>query len=87
MKCFQSSKGGKNSNLRVHVGAVEVDLPSGLVDRAADLGDRGLEHAVRRGVRDHDARQGGRVLLDLRREEKKENAILQQNMHQSLKGI
>ena len=66
MKCFQRSKGGKNSNLRVHVGAVEVDLSSGLVDRAADLGDRGLEHAVRGGVRDHDTRQGGRVLLDLR---------------------
>ena len=75
MKCFHRSKGGKNSNLRVHVGPVEVDLPSGLVDRAADLGDRGLEHAVRGGVRDHDARQGGRVLLDLRREEKKKRTL------------
>ena len=37
-------------DLRVHVGAVHVDLPAVLVHDRADLPDRPLEHAV--GARD-----------------------------------
>ena len=42
---------------RVEVGAVEVHLAAVLVDDRADVADLGLEHAVRRGVRHHQARQ------------------------------
>ena len=41
------------ADLRVHVRAVHVDLAAVLVDDLADLADRLLEHAVRRGVGDH----------------------------------
>ena len=43
---------------RVEVGAVDVHLTAGVVDDVADLADRLLEHAVRRGVRHHDRRRG-----------------------------
>jgi hypothetical protein len=42
------------------------DLSSVLVDERADVGDGVLEDAVRRRVRDHDARQLVRVHLHLR---------------------
>ena len=50
---------------RVEVGAVEVDLATAAVDRVADVADGGLEHAVGRGVGDHQARQASGVLVDL----------------------
>ena len=53
---------------RVEVGAVDVDLAPGVVDHRAEVGDRVLEDAVRRGVGDHDRRERVAVLLDLGRE-------------------
>ncbi len=47
---------------RVHVRAVDVHLPAGLVHQVADLADRRLVDAVRRGVGDH---QRGDVLAVL----------------------
>ena len=44
-------------DLRVHVGAVHVHLPAVLVHDPADVADLVLEHAVRRGVGDHQAGQ------------------------------
>ena len=49
----------------VEVGAVEVHLPAGVVDRTADLADGLLEHAVRRGVGDHQRGEVVGVLGDL----------------------
>ena len=46
------------ADLRVHVGAVHVDLAAVLVHDPADLPDRALEHAVGRGVGDHERREG-----------------------------
>ena len=46
-------------DLRVHVGAVHVDLAAVLVHDAADLPDRPLEHAVGAGIGDH--QRGERV--------------------------
>ena len=37
----------------VEVGAVDVDLPAGVVDETADLADALLEHAVRRRIGEH----------------------------------
>jgi hypothetical protein len=51
---------------RVEVGAVDVDLPAGVVHRRADLLHLGLEHPVRRGVGQHDRGEPLGVLLDLR---------------------
>ena len=45
--------GSRQADLGVHVRAVHVDLAAGLVDEAADLDDRLLEHAVRARVGDH----------------------------------
>ena len=53
----------------VEVGAVEVHLAAVVVDQVADLADAGLEHAVGRGVGDHQAGEGRRAwstTLDLR---------------------
>ena len=52
-------------DLRVHVGAVHVDLAAVLVDHGADIADGGLEHAVRRWVGDHQRRQPVGMLLRL----------------------
>ena len=49
----------------VQVGAVDVDLAAMLMDDLADLGDGLFEHAVRRGIGDHQRRQVGAVLLGL----------------------
>mmetsp|Transcript_33392 Transcript_33392/g.78103 ORF Transcript_33392/g.78103 Transcript_33392/m.78103 type:complete len:520 (-) Transcript_33392:742-2301(-) len=54
--------GAAQADLRVHVGAVHVDLPAAGVDRVADLDDGLLEDAVGRRVRHHERRQLGRVL-------------------------
>ena len=53
---------------RVEVGAVEVHLPTGVVDQLADVPDARLEHAVGRGVGDHERSQRVAVLTDLRGE-------------------
>jgi hypothetical protein len=52
-------------HLRVHVGAVHVDLAAVLVDERADLADALLEDAVRARVGDHQRRQPRGVLLRL----------------------
>ena len=49
--------GAAQPDLRVHVGAVHVHLAAVLVDDVAHLGDRLLEDAVRRRVRDHQRRE------------------------------
>ena len=49
----------------VEVGAVDVDLAAGGVDRVADLADVGVVHPVRGRVGDHDAGQRVLVQLDL----------------------
>ena len=53
------------SNLRVHVGSIEVDLTPGLVDEGADVGDGFLEDSVSGWVSDHDGGQILAVLVDL----------------------
>ena len=53
------------ADLRVHVRAIHVDLSAELVDDLADFTDRFLEHAMRRGIRDHQARQIIPVLRSL----------------------
>ena len=52
-------------HLRVHVGAVHVDLAAVLVDQRADLADALLEHAVRARIGHHQRRQPRRMLLRL----------------------
>ena len=54
--------GPRQPDLRVHVGAVEIDLSAMAVNDVADLADMLLEHAVRRGIGDHD---GGEVVAVL----------------------
>ena len=49
--------GSGQTDERVQVGAVDVDLAAGVVHRSADLGDRLLEDAVRGRVGDHQRRQ------------------------------
>ena len=53
----------RQPDLRVHVGAVHVNLTAVLVDDVADLADVVLEDAVRRRIRDHQARQTARDAL------------------------
>ena len=48
-----------DADQRVEIGAVQIDLPAVLVDDRADVPDRRLEHAVRRGVGDHQRREVG----------------------------
>jgi len=50
-------KGSHQADLRVHVGAVHVDLAAVLVHDPADLHDRLLEHAVRARVGHHQCTQ------------------------------
>ena len=45
------------SDERIHVGAVHVDLPAGIVHRGGDVHDVLFVDAVRRGVRDHQSGQ------------------------------
>ena len=51
--------GPRQPDLRIQVGAVEIDLPAMGVHDVADLADVLLEHAMRGGIGDH---QGGEVL-------------------------
>ena len=58
--------GAAQADLSVHVGPVHVDLPAVGMHDLADLGDGRLEHAVGRGVGDHQRSQVVLVLLGLR---------------------
>jgi len=42
--------GARKPHLRIHVGAVEIDLPAMAMHDVADLADMFLEHAVGRGI-------------------------------------
>ena len=53
------------AHLRVHVGAVHVDLSAGVVYGVDDLADAALEDAVRRGIGHHQAAQLRGVLFGL----------------------
>ena len=57
--------GPRQADLRVHVGAVEIDLAAMAVHDVADLADVLLEHAMRRGIGDHDGGEVFGVLLRL----------------------
>ena len=57
--------GGGQADLGVEVGSVHVHLAAVGVDDGADFHDGFLEHAVRRGVGDHQAGEPGRVLFGL----------------------
>ena len=50
--------GPRQPDLRVQVGAIEIDLPAMAVNDVADFANMLLEHAVGRGIGDHD---GGEV--------------------------
>ena len=43
-------------DLRVHIGAIHIDLPARLMHGAADVPDAGLEYAMRAGIGDHQRR-------------------------------
>ncbi len=58
----------RQADHRVHVRAVEVHLAAVLVNDRAHVGDRLVEHAVRRRIRDHERREHVGVLLGLRLE-------------------
>jgi hypothetical protein len=60
--------GAGEADLRVHVRAVHVNLAAVRVDDFANLADGFLEHAVRAGIGDHQAREIGLVRLGLRLE-------------------
>src|ERR1700674_2959189 len=47
--------GPRQPDLRIHVGAVEIDLAAMAMHDVADLADMLLEHAMGRGVGDHDS--------------------------------
>jgi hypothetical protein len=53
------------SQERVQVRPVDVDLATVLVDQRAHVADAFLVHPVRRGVRHHDGRQALAVVLAL----------------------
>jgi len=55
--------GAAEADLRVQVGAVHVNLAAVGVDDLGDAADARLEHAVRRGVGDH--QRGERVVVGL----------------------
>src|SRR5438093_9347272 len=55
--------GPRQTDLRVHVGAVEIDLAAMAMNDLADLADVLLEHTMRRGIGDHDGGEIFRMLL------------------------
>ncbi len=57
--------GPRQSHLRVHVGAVEIDLAAMAVHDLADIADMLLEHAMGRGIGDHDRGKIFRMLFGL----------------------
>ncbi len=50
-------RGPANADLRVHVGAIHIDLPAVRVNRLANVLDGFLEHAVRGRIGDHEGGQ------------------------------
>ena len=50
---------------RIEVGAIEVHLPTGLVDERAHFGDLILEHPVGGRVGDHQRAEAGAIRVDL----------------------
>mmetsp|Transcript_126480 Transcript_126480/g.219147 ORF Transcript_126480/g.219147 Transcript_126480/m.219147 type:complete len:549 (+) Transcript_126480:1398-3044(+) len=58
--------GAAQTDLRVHVGPIQVHLPPVVVDKLGDLLDGRLEHPMGGGVGDHDGGQVVGVLLRLR---------------------
>src|SRR3954467_8050575 len=57
--------GPAQADLRVEVGAVEIDLAAMAMHDVADLADVLLEHAVGRGIGDHDSGEVVGMLLGL----------------------
>ena len=57
--------GTRQAHQRVQVGAVEIDLAAMAVDDRADIANAFLEHAVRRGIGDHQRGEVGAVLVCL----------------------
>jgi hypothetical protein len=55
----------RQPHLGIEVGAVHVDLPTGLMDQGTDVLDGRLEHAMGARIGDHQARQRVAVLVDL----------------------
>ena len=56
--------GPRQPDLRIHVGAVEIDLSAMAMHDVADLANVLLEHAMGGGIGDHD---GGEIVRMLRR--------------------
>ena len=54
------------SDKGVQIGPVDIDLAAGLMDDGTQLDDGFLEHAMRRGIGDHDGRQCIAMRLGLR---------------------
>ena len=55
-----------DTDQRIQVCAVDVDLSAVVVNDVANLADSGFKHAVRRGVRDHERGEAAACLLALR---------------------
>ncbi len=60
--------GGTETELRVEIGPVHVDLAAVLMNQFADRGDAFLEDSVGRGIGDHERAEAGGMLLRLRGE-------------------
>src|ERR1700716_978694 len=57
--------GPRQPDLRIHVGAVEIDLSAMLMHDVTDFTDVLLEHAMGRGIGDHDRGEIFRMFLRL----------------------
>src|SRR6266542_6036610 len=55
----------RQADLRIEIGAVEIDLPAVSVNDAANFANCGFEHAMRRGISDHHRREAVGILLRL----------------------
>ena len=55
----------RQTDHRIQVGPVEIDLPARAMDKVADVGDAILEHSMRRRVGDHQCAEVVAVLVDL----------------------
>src|SRR6185437_12049323 len=57
--------GPRQPDLRIQVGAVEIDLSAMAMDDVADLANLLFEHAMGRGISDHDRRKRLRMRFGL----------------------
>ena len=57
--------GPRQPDLRVQIGAIEIDLPAMAVNDVADLANMLLEHAMGGGIGDHHGGEVVRMLLGL----------------------